>query len=235
MIPTPHIEASAEEIAKIVIMPGDPLRAKYIAETYLENSKLINQVRGVLGYTGMYKGKEVTIMASGMGMASMGIYSYELFQFYNVDKIIRVGTCGAYTEDIQIRDVILVDSTFAKTDYSEMVGGTSTEVLYSSKELNGTITMTAKRMGILLNKCRTHCSDAFYSSYGSADKYYYENQCLAVEMEAFSLFQNANVTNKQAACILTVSDNVITGEKTSSDERQKSFNQMIELALESIL
>lgn len=234
-VPTAHIEAKEGEIAKTVIMPGDPLRAKYIAEKYLENPKLINQVRGILGYTGTYKGAYVTVMASGMGMPSMGIYSYELFKFYDVDKIIRVGTCGAYTADLKIRDVVLVDSTFARTDYDEMVGGTHSDFLYASVSLNEKIENTAKKLKIPINKCRTHCSDAFYALHGATDKYYYEHECLAVEMEAFSLFQNANVTNKEAACILTVSDNIVTGEVTTSEERQNSFHKMMELALESIL
>ena len=231
---TPHIEAKKEEIAKIVIMPGDPLRAKMIAETYLENPKLINQVRGILGYTGTYKGKEITVMASGMGIASMGIYSYELFDMYDVDYIIRVGSCGSYVRELNIHDMLLVESSFAKTDYDQMVAGISSEVLYASEKLNSKIFAAAAFMNKKLQVGRVHCTDAFYSTYSSIDKYHYEHECVAVEMETFSLFQNANVLNKQAACVLTVTDSFITNEKMSSEDRQNSLTQMIELVLEAI-
>lgn len=230
---TPHIEAKIDDIAPTVIMPGDPLRAKLIAETYLTDAKLVNSVRGMFAYTGKYKNKEVTVMASGMGMPSMGIYSYELYKYYNVENIIRVGTCGAYTENLKLKDVILVESSYSETTYDELVTGVNSPILNSSSDLNNKIKKAAKNIDINVISGRTHCSEAFYKNIGSIDKYFYEYNCIGVEMEAYALFQNANIHNKKAACILTVSDSLITGEATTSEERQNSFLKMIELALET--
>ena len=234
-MPTPHIEAELKDIAPLVLMPGDPLRAKMIAENFLDDAKLVNSVRNMLAYTGMYKGIPVTIFASGMGMASMGIYSYELFKEYNVDYIIRIGSCGTYTEDINIRDIIIADSSYSDTTYDEKITGMDNKILYASKEINDVIIKESQNLDVSVHNRRVFCSDAFYGDTTSIDKIYYEYGCVAVEMESFALFQNANVLNKQAACILTVSDNVITKEATTSDERQNSFKDMVVLALESII
>lgn len=231
---TPHIEAKLDEIEATVIMPGDPLRAKLIAETFLTEVKLVNQVRGIFAYTGKYKGKGITIMASGMGMPSMGIYSYELYKYYNVENIIRIGTCGSYTDKLNLKDIILVESCYSETNYDELTTGINSPILKASSLLNEIVKKTAKDLNINLITGRTHCSEAFYKNIGSIDKYFYEHECIAVEMEAFALFQNANILNKQATCILTVSDSLITGEQTTSEERQKTFTNMIELALETV-
>jgi len=228
---TPHIEAKKEDIAKVVIMPGDPLRAKMIAEKYLENYKLINQVRGMLGYTGFYKEKRITVMASGMGIASMGIYSYELFNMYDVDYIIRVGSCGSYVDDLNIMDLLLVTSSYAKTDYDEMVAGKNSDVLYSSEKLNEKFLSIASLKGIELRTGRVHSTDAFYGN-SDINELYNKYNCLAAEMETFSLFQNADILGKEATCILTVSDSLVTKEEISAEARQNSLTDMVELALE---
>ena len=231
---TPHIEAKKEEIAKTIIMPGDPLRAKYIAENFLTDYKLVNQVRGMYAYTGIYNGKKVTIMASGMGMPSIGIYSYELFKFYDVDNIIRVGSCGAYTKDIKLYDIILVNESYTDSSFAKVQNGSVYDTLNSNEELNLKIIEQAKNNNIDLKIGKIHSSDVFY---GNVDfkKLYNEKKCLAAEMESFALFHNAKILNKKATCLLTVSDNLATNEKISSEERQKSFNEMIKLALDSVL
>lgn len=232
---TPHIEASKDEIAKIVIMPGDPLRASYIAKTYLDNYKLINEVRGMLGYTGYYKDKRVTVMASGMGIASMGIYSYELFKFYDVEEIIRVGSCGAYKRELDLYDLILATESFSWSSYAKMHNNYLEETISSSKDLNDKIINMALKNNLKLNKGRVHCSDVFYQDNIKPLDMYNNKQCLAVEMESFSLFYNALYLKKKATCVLTVSDNLITGLETTSYEREQNFKGMIELVLESIL
>lgn len=230
---TPHIESKKEDIAKTVIMPGDPLRCKMIAEKYLENYKLVNKVRNQLAYTGTYKGKKVTVFSSGMGNPSMGIYSYELYNFYDVEEIIRVGSCGAYTEDLDLYEVILVDNSYSLSNYLSELTDENTRLLSSTKELNRKIFETSKKLNLKLNIGNVFCTDVFYNN---ADiPYLRENfNCIATEMETFALFSNAKKLNKKAAALLTVSDNLITKEETTAAERQNSFNQMIELALESI-
>lgn len=226
---TAHIKALKEDVAKTVIMPGDPLRAKFIAETYLDNYKEINNVRGMLGYTGFYNDKKVTIMASGMGNASMGIYSYELFKFYDVENIIRVGSCGAYTSDLKLYDLILVEESYSTSSYAQVQNGCQDKVLKSSTKLNNII----KNNGSI-KAGRIYCSDVFYKENDDYKELYEQENCLAVEMETFALFHNANVLNKHATAILTVSDNLVTKEETTSEERERSFTKMIELALSSI-
>lgn len=232
---TPHIEAKENEIAKIVIMPGDPLRAKFIAETYLKDYKLVNNVRGMLAFTGTYKDKEITVMASGMGMPSIGIYSYELFKFYNVDKIIRVGSCGAYTADLNLYDLVLVNACFSNSSYAKTQNGCEDNMMYASDYLNFYLKETAEELNAHLTIANIHSSDVFYKENENYKQLYNEYGCLAVEMESFALFHNANVLGKKAACLLTVSDNIVTNEKTTSQERQNSFTKMIEVALESSL
>lgn len=227
---TPHIEAKKDQIAETVIMPGDPLRAKMIAEKYLEEYVLVNSVRGILAYTGNYKGKRVTVMASGMGNPSMGIYSYELFKFYDVKNIIRVGSCGAYTRKLNLYDLILVESSFSTSTYAQNQNGFNGSIIEASKELYEKIkTSTTEK----LNTGMVHCSDVFYKEENNY-KELFEQGCLAVEMETFALFHNAKLLNKNAACILTVSDNLETKEETTSIERQNSFIKMVEVALDSL-
>ena len=231
---TAHIEAKNGEIAKTVIMPGDPLRAKFIAETYLENYRLVNQVRGIYAFTGEYKGKEVTVMASGMGMPSMGIYSYELFKFYDVDNIIRVGSAGAYTEDLNLYDLVLVNSCYSESTYARTQNGCNDNILHASDSLNSKIKDAAQNLNKNINFGMIHSSDVFYKDNNNFEDLFNEYGCLAVEMESFALFHNAKVLGKNAACILTISDNLVTKEETTSQERQTAFTNMIEVALETI-
>ena len=232
---TAHIEAKKEEIAKNVIMPGDPLRAKEIAEKYLENAKCINNVRGMLGFTGTYKNKPVTVFASGMGMPSMGIYAYELFKFYDVETIIRVGSTGAYAQDLKLYDVILAEEAYSDSSFAKVQSNNTNEILKPDENLNNKIKNTAEKLNIKLHTGRIHSSDVFYKENNNYQKMVEEYNCICVEMESFALFQTANLLKKQAACLLTVSDSFVTKEETTSEERQKSFTQMIELALESII
>lgn len=230
---TPHIEAKVGEIAKTVLMPGDPLRAKYVAETYLTDVKLVNKVRNIYAYTGKYKGKEVTVMASGMGMPSIGIYSYELYNFYNVENIIRIGSAGAYTENINLYDLVLASSAYSKSSFAKTQGYDS-DYLEASEDLNNIIIESAKKLNKKLNIGVIHSSDVFYSNVDIKDLY--ENKkCLCVEMESFALFYNAMKLGKKAACLLTISDNLITKEETTSEERQTAFNDMMVVALESAI
>lgn len=235
---TPHIEAKKEEIAKTVIMPGDPLRAKYIAETYLENYKLVNSVRNMFAYTGTYHGVEVTIFASGMGIPSMGIYSYELFQFYDVENIIRIGTCGANQKDIKLLDIILADSSYSLSTFAKLFDGCEDKILDASTELNEKLEEAAIRNHIPIKKGMIITSDVF-DPYVDISKYM-ENYSkdlvtLASEMEAFGLFFMAKKLNKKASCLLTVVDSPYDKKEISSQDRQNSLDDMIKIALESIL
>ena len=231
---TPHNEANKGDIAKTVLMPGDPLRAKFIAETFLDNYKLVNSVRNVYAYTGTYKGKPVTVMASGMGMPSIGIYSYELYKFYDVDTIIRVGSAGAYTDELNLYDIVLADGAFSESSFAKTQNGEERNILHGNKELNDHIKATAERLGITVHFNNIHSSDIFYKEKDNFMELREKYGCACVEMESFALFHNANVLGKKAACILTISDNLVTHKETTPEERQNSFKQMIELALESI-
>ncbi len=232
---TAHIEAKKEDIAENVIMPGDPLRAKFIAETYLENPQLVNQIRGMLAYTGTYKGKRVTVMGSGMGMPSIGIYSYELYQYYGVKNIIRVGTAGAYTKDSQLYDLLLVQKCFSESSYGKTQNGSEDNIKEANFALNFSIQKTAEELGKHLTIATIHSSDVFYKEKDNYEELYQKYGCLACEMESFALFHNAEVLGKRAACILTIANSLVTQEETTSEEREKSFNGMIELALETVL
>ena len=231
--PTPHIAAKAGDFAKTVLMPGDPLRAKYIAETFLEDATLVNNVRGVQGYTGMYKGKRVSVMASGMGMPSIGIYSYELFHFYDVDNIIRIGTAGAMHADLKIRDVVLgmgacTDSRFAA---QYQLSGTFAPI--ASFELLSKAVAAVEAMGNVDYKVgNLLSSDVFYNDNAQATAAWHKMGVLAVEMEAAALYMNAARCGKNALAICTISDSLVTGEVTTSDERQSSFSDMVKIALE---
>ena len=230
---TPHIEAKKEDIAKTVLMPGDPLRAKYVAENFLDNYRLVNQVRGILAYTGTYKGKEVTVMASGMGMPSIGIYSYELYKFYDVENIIRIGTAGAYSSDINLFDIVISTEAYSESSFAK-VNGYDSNIMPATKTLNDKIVETANRLNSKYIFGRIHSTDVFYGNADINDLYNNKN-CVCVEMESFALFCNALKLNKRAACILTISDNLITKAETTPLERQTALNDMITLALESTL
>ena len=227
---TPHIKALKGEIADTVLMPGDPKRAKFIAENYLENYKVVSDVRGILAYTGYYKNKKITIMASGMGNASMGIYSYELYKFYDVENIIRIGSCGAYSPNLNVYDVLLVNSCYSESTYGYVQNGDTNNILYSDSELNDKIL----NLGYNIIVGRVHSCDAFYNNL-DIKELYEKYECLAVEMESFALFHNAKALNKKATCLLTVSDSLVTGASLDSDARERSFKEMIEIALKSVL
>lgn len=231
--PTPHIAANIGDFAKTVLMPGDPLRSKYIAETFLEDAVLVNNVRGVNGFTGTYKGKRVSVMASGMGMPSIGIYSYELYNFYEVENIIRIGTAGAMSPDLKIRDIVIgmgacTDSNFAR---QYQLPGTyapiaSYELLRKAVEAVEALGTVNYKVGNLLS------SDPFYNDNEQTTKLWQKMGVLAVEMEAAALYMNAARAGKNALAICTISDSMVTGEVTTSQERQTSFNDMVKVALE---
>lgn len=232
---TPHNQAKLGEIAKNVLMPGDPLRAKFIAETFLTNVRQVNSVRNMLAFTGEYKGKEITVMASGMGMPSIGIYSYELYSVYGVENIIRVGSAGAYSGDLKVYDVVLADSAWSESSYAYTQNGYDKDIILPSEELNEKIKEAAKKLEIPLHISRIHSSDVFYRE-GEAN--YYKTLCeekkvSCVEMESFALFHNARVLGKQAACLLTISDSFVTKEVTTAEERQTAFVNMMKVALET--
>ena len=229
---TPHIEAKEGVIAKTVLMPGDPLRAKYIADNYLENVEKFNNVRNMFGFTGTYKGKTISVMGSGMGMASIGIYSYELFKFYDVENIIRIGSCGAYTADLDLYDVLLVDKAWSESSFASVQAGDTIDTTYPSKKLNEKIIAVAKDLNIPVTRGTIHSSDVFYrETFKDFEKIYIEHNAIAVEMESFALFHNAKMTGKNAACLLTVSDSLVTHEATSAEERQYAFTKMMDIAL----
>ena len=233
-MPTPHINSKPGDIAKVVLMPGDPLRAKRIAENFLENYRLVNEVRNIFAYTGTYKGKEVTVFASGMGNPSMGIYSYELFTEYGVEEIIRIGSCGAFREDLDLYEILLVENSYSVSSYLKELTGEDDKMLPGNKELNEKIEESAKKLNIPINKGNVFCTDVFYNQVDIPDLRDNYN-CYATEMETFALFCNARKLNKKASALLTVSDNLITHELTTSEERQNSLNKMVEIALESII
>ena len=233
--PTPHINATPEDFAKTVLMPGDPLRTKYIAENYLENAKLVNYVRGIQGYTGTYKGVPVSVMASGMGMPSIGIYSFELFSQYGVETIIRVGSAGSYSADLDLYDVVLAESAYSESNYARTQNGCEDDVMYPSKETNDRIKAAAEKLGIPCKETRIHSSDVFYqdANRGSFTRYPEKYGANCVEMESFALVHNANVLGKKAACLLTISDSLVTHQETTADERQNAFTAMMKIALEA--
>jgi len=229
---TPHINAPENSIAKTVLMPGDPLRAKYIAETFLTDVIQINEVRNMFGFTGNYKGRKITVMGSGMGMPSIGIYSYELYKFFGVERIIRIGSCGAYSSDLDLYDTILADEAYSESTYALVQSGETSHVLESSKNLDNKIEGIAKQLNIPLHRGRIHSSDVFYRQSFDYKKFNQEHKCLGVEMESFALFNNAKVLGKQAACLLTVSDSFVTSKATTAEERQTAFTNMMKIALE---
>lgn len=230
-IPTPHIEAKAGDFAETVLMPGDPLRAKFIAETFLEDAKLINNVRGVQGHTGLYKGKRVSVMASGMGMPSIGIYSYELFNFYDVKNIIRVGTAGVIRPDLKVRDIVIGQGACTNSQYGSQFGLPGSFAPICSFDLLQKAVAAAQKIGITPVVGNLYSSDTFYDDSQGLSKWQ-KMGVLAVEMEAAALYMNAARAGKNALAICTISDNPFTGEATTSEERQNNFTKMMEIALE---
>ncbi len=234
-MPTPHISAPDGAFAKTVLMPGDPLRAKLLADTFLENVELVTSVRNVFGYTGTYKGKPVSVMASGMGMPSIGIYSHELYTCYGVENIIRIGSAGSYSPDLHVKDIVLADSAFSESSYASVHNGETSNILYPTPHLNEVILKAAEETGVACHLGRVHSSDVFYGGPNAPVWQELRKQTGSdcVEMESFALFHNANVLGKGAACLLTISDSFVTGEALNAEDRQKSFMEMLQLALEA--
>lgn len=229
-IPTPHIEAAMGDFAKTVLMPGDPLRSKFIAETFLEDARLVNNVRGVQGYTGTYQGKQVSVMASGMGMPSMGIYSYELFNYYGVESIIRIGSAGMINQDLKVRDIVAGMSAYTNSSFGRQFGFDGNLAPCCTYELLEKAVAVGAAMDKRLRVGALYSSDTFYDEslpLGKLDKL----GVLAVEMEAAALYLNAARAGKKALALCTISDNPFTGEGLSAQERQTTFTQMMQIAL----
>ena len=225
---TPHNRAENGDFAKTVLMPGDPLRAKFIAETFLEDPRLVTDVRGMYGYTGTYQGRPISVMGSGMGMPSIGIYSYELYTQYGVENIIRIGSAGSYTDKAKLFDVVLATGAYSESNYDD--------IQTPSAALNDALRASAKAAGIPLIEGNIHSSDVFYRQPSDAKPTYWEKLrdekgCLAVEMESFALFHNARVLGKRAACLLTISASFVSPEITTAEQRQTSFTAMMKVAL----
>ena len=234
---TPHNQAQMGEIAKTVLMPGDPLRAKFIADTFLENPVQFNTVRNMFGYTGTYKDKKLSIMASGMGIPSIAIYAYELYKFYGVENIIRIGTAGSYFEDIDLFEVILASGAYSESTFAKFFCGNEDKIQLPSQKLNDDIKAAAEKLGAKIHEGLVFSADQFYHV-GEWDDYALktaiDNKLLAAEMESFGLFAIANALGKNAACMLTVSDNIITHKETTSEERRSHLLDMIKIALEAV-
>ncbi len=236
---TPHNEANKGDFAKTVIMPGDPLRAKYIAENFLDDYKLVNQVRGMFAYTGTYKGKEISIMAHGMGMPSVGIYSYELFKFYDVENIIRIGSCGGYKPELKLFDIVLSENVFSESNYALTLNNDDCHIVSSSKELNSIIKNTAIETNTNIisgNTVTTDCFDVYMTDVNKFLERLPENlNPVSVEMEAFALFYNAKLLNKKASCLMSVVDSKFIKNVATAEERQTGLNNMIKLALDAAI
>ena len=236
---TPHNNAKKGDIAKTVIMPGDPLRAKYIAEKYLTDYRLVNDVRGMYAYTGLYKGKKITVMAHGMGMPSMGIYAYELYKFYDVDEIIRIGSCGAYLEEMKLFDIILATSVYTESSFALTLNNDLCHIAYSDEDLNVKIGKVAYQNDIKLYRGMTACLDCF-DVYASDISKFFDRmpdgvKPIAAEMEAFALFYVAKMLNKKAACLMSVVDSKYIKEVASAEEREQGLDKMIKLALDAAI
>ena len=234
---TPHISAVEGAFAKTVLMPGDPLRAKYIAENFLEDVQLVTSVRNMLGYTGTYQGQRVSVMASGMGMPSIGIYSYELYKFFGVENIIRIGSAGSYRDWLKVMDVTLAEYAVSETAYAQVQGGYAESRIEPTPEVNALIMEKAEQLGIACKTSVVHSSDVFYHepSTGTWKELADEMGADCVEMESFALFHNAHVLGKRAACLLTISDSFVSHEELSAEDRQNTFRDMMVLALETAI
>ena len=231
--PTPHNAASPEDIAKTVLMPGDPLRAKFIAETFLEDAKLVNNVRGIQGYTGTYKGVPVTVMASGMGMPSIGIYSYELYNFYNVETIMRIGSAGAIADELHVRDIVAGMTACTNSNYEDQFALPGRYAPAADFELLRTAVEVAEELGTPMHVGALYSSDTFYDDTRDSGDWKKMHDVLAVEMEAAALYMNAARAGKKALAICTISDIPAKGEALSAEERQLSFTEMMTIALET--
>ena len=218
---TPHNSAEKGDFAKTVLMPGDPLRAKFIADTFLQDVRQVTGVRGMLGFTGTYEGRPISVMGSGMGMPSIGIYSYELFKFYDVDNIIRIGSAGSYTDKAKLFDTVLATGAVSESNYAKVQSGYDKDISFPSQSLNDKLRASAVKQGIPLIEGNIH----------SWEKLRDERGCLCVEMESYALFANAQVLGKNAACLLTISDSFVSPEITTAEQRQKSFTDMMKVAL----
>ncbi len=236
---TPHNSAEKGDIAKTVIMPGDPMRAKYIAEKYLTDYRLVNEVRGMYAYTGLYQGKEVTVMAHGMGMPSMGIYAYELYKFYDVEEIIRIGSCGAYLEEMKLFDIILSTAVYTESSFALTFNNDLCHIAYSDEDLNVKIGKVAYQNDIKLFRGMTACLDCFDVYATDISKFFDRMPSgvkpIAAEMEAFALFYVAKMLNKKAACLMSVVDSKYIKDVATPEEREKGLDKMIKLALDSVL
>lgn len=230
-IPTPHINAPEGAFADTVLMPGDPLRSQYIAELFLENAQLVNNVRGVQGYTGTYQGKRVSVMASGMGMPSIGIYSYELYNFYDVKNIIRIGSAGAMSGKLKLRDIVAAMSAYTDSHFGDQFGVRGNLAPCYSYELLTKAVAAGKKIGKEIVCGPIYSSDVFYDE-GKNTAALQKLGVLAVEMESAALYLNAARAGKNALCICTISDSIVTGESLPAEERQTSFREMMQIALE---
>ena len=233
--PTPHIKATPEDIAKTVLMPGDPLRSEFVAKNFLENAVLFNNVRGVNGYTGYYKGERISVMASGMGIPSIGIYSYELYSFFGVENIMRIGSAGSLREDIKVRDIVIGMGASTNSAYASQYRLPGSFSAIADFDMLSAAVETAKELGLNYHVGNILSSDTFYGDDPDANAAWQKMGIMAIEMEAAGLYMNAARLGKRALAICTVSDNIVTGEATSSDERQSSFTEMMELALETAI
>ena len=231
--PTPHIDAAPGDFAKTVLMPGDPLRAKFIAETYLTDAKLVNNVRGIHGYTGMYKDTRVSVMASGMGMPSIGIYSWELYNIFGVENIMRIGSAGSLSEKVRVRDLVFGMAASTNSNYASQFGLPGTLAPTADYDMLKTAVAQAEAIGARYHVGNILSSDTFYDDDPAANSKWQKMGVLCIEMEAAALYMNAARTGKRALALLTISDHLVTGEATTAAERQTSFTQMMEVALET--
>ena len=232
-IPTPHNGCNdASKIAKVVLMPGDPLRAKYIPDNFLTDVEQFTSIRNIFGYTGYYNGKRISVMASGMGQPSLAIYSYELFKFYDVDTIVRIGTAGSYDEHLKVMDTVLVTDAYSESTFAKVAYGVKSHIAKPSKKVNNQLEKVATNLNISLKKARCHSSDVFYSTNPNHWKEVKEKfDCKCVEMESFALFQTAKACGKNAACLLTISDSFVSSDIVSAEVRQTGLNNMFKIAL----
>ena len=236
---TPHNEANKGDFAKTVIMPGDPLRAKYIVENFFDDYKLVNQIRGMYAYTGTYNGKQLSVMAHGMGMPSVGIYSYELYKFYDVENIIRIGSCGSYKPELKLFDIILSENVFSESNYALTLNNEICHITSSNNDLNSIIESTAKENNINLTKGNTVCTDCFDVYMTDVNQFLKrvpnDFNPISAEMEAFALFYNAKLLNKKASCLMSVVDSKFITDVATAEERETGLNNMIKLALDSAI
>lgn len=234
LTPTPHIGAKRGEIAEKVIMAGDPLRAKFMAERYLENPRLVNQVRGMYCYTGTYKGKEVSVMGHGMGISSIGIYTFELYNFYGVKRIIRTGSAGAYQADLHVGNIVIAQASCDNSNYAAQYGLPGTYAPIATFDLLQAAVEKAKSIGVTYRVGNVLASEIFYNDNPEAWKQWQKMGVLAVEMEASALYMNAARSGNEALCICTISDSLVTHEETTAEQREKTFTDMMEIAFEII-